>query len=1325
MLERFDYNLLSRDALLHEFFEMSVDRFPQKTAILFDERSTSYLTLEKAANKIASYIREIGIKPGANIVLMVEKCEFLYEAMLGILKAGCAYVPIDPSAPHSRVSYIAKDCEAPLIITSQSILDVLSPELKFQPSLLLIRETAEQKLQSMSETRVSAEALGIKREYLFNTAYIIYTSGTTGRPKGCIVDHKNVSNFIAGVMGIYGISSDEVVLQSTSISFDASVEEIWDAFACGGTLIPATKELMQAGPNFSKMAEALGITTIACTPTFISMAEGDISSLRLLVLGGEACPEGLVEKWARPGLTVFNAYGPTEATVSCIVGELLPGKRVVLGKPIPGYDIYILDDKLNPVTEGEKGEICVGGAGVVRGYLHMDEEDSKRFIMTPKLTGKPICIYRTGDIGAYTKSGDIAFFGRSDGQVKLRGFRIELDEIETVIMSDPSVLSAVCTLQNNPKQLVSFVILRNGRELDRTALLGSMKAKLPPYMIPVFLDVLDTLPTSISGKVDRKALPMASTPLTGRSVDYVEPRNTAEQLVFDVWKAAFGMENISVTDNFFLDLGGDSLFAAIVTSTLRNVEGYETISVGDIYRFTTIEQLAKEKYEPETASEANNRKEWTTPPNWKRSLCGVAQAIAFVPIIAMYCWHCLSPFALFSLFAEIYKINIWISAGAALSAYALSIPLMILFVVSLKWIFLGRIKNESYPLYGVKYFCYWFIRQLVNALPLWAFGNSPVIVLLYRLMGAAVGKNVMISKAEMLPFDLITIEDGVSIGVESSINSFIVEAGRFSVSPVTLKQNSHIGALCVVCGDNVVGEGAQLSAQSTLKSGVDIPAYELWSGAPASFIKAVEPQKLDRESLLGGRNTILMFVLALALPAVWESFFMPGVFILDIVTGFEGSLGIWILCCPLLVLLFMLGLTLFGGLYGRILFALEKSNVHRMDGWFYLAFWFYQKIFDYMVVECVATFGTMYSRLWLKLWGIDIKKFTELSYGIGLIPKYIHIGECCFLADDYIVSGYLTENGSICFGHTTIGNRSFIGNSAVVDANTTIPANCLIGVKSLCPKSGDMADGTSWFGSPALYIPARGKDLSFGDELTYFPSKKAKATRGIFDFFKAIFPFTYQYMITVTMLNLLFSLELITGYVNPAFVVLFCIGIYTAFCVLSFLFVLVAKWILIGRFKEGRTPLWSVKTCISDVFTGVYEGLVVSFYLKALCGTPFINGVYRLFGAKIGKGCFIDTTFVTEFDLINLDDYVEVNEGVNLQTHLFEDRVMKCGKVNINHHTTVASNTSVLYDTHIGENVLIGDNSLIMKGESLPANTCWLGIPAKKDADKKTEIFAR
>src|ERR1051325_11223422 len=494
----------SRTQVLHEIFERQADAHPTAAAVIFDGKETSYRGVERHANRIARRLRRSALARGSLVAVMLPRSPDAYASILGILKAGAAYVPIDTECPADRVAYLVDDCRASALVTHADLAARL-PML----GVRMIRVDADgDDLLVESPERLPPEQTGVGRRDL---CYVIYTSGTTGQPKGVMVEHRSACHLVETEREIYGVRADDRVFQGASLSFDLSVEEIWLAFRAGATLVPATNEMVRSGPDLSRFLRESGVTVLSSVPTLLAMLTDDVPALRLLITGGEACPERLVRHWARPGLRMLNTYGPTETTVIATVADMQPGRPVTIGRAIPGYRIHLLDDDLKPVAPGETGPICIGGGGVARGYLRRPELTREKFVPDPfaPVGEKDPRLYLSGDLGRLDGEGNIEFMGRADSQVKLRGFRIELAEIESVLMQADGVRAAACAVREDAsglQRLVAWVVPVNGK-IEEARLRPYLREKLPAYMVPRLIEPVPELPLLPSGKLDRDALP--------------------------------------------------------------------------------------------------------------------------------------------------------------------------------------------------------------------------------------------------------------------------------------------------------------------------------------------------------------------------------------------------------------------------------------------------------------------------------------------------------------------------------------------------------------------------------------------------------------------------------------------------------------------------------------------------------------------------------------------------------------------------------------------------------------------------------------------------
>src|SRR5574344_1865034 len=463
---------------LENFFENSAHLYPQNIAIEEGNKRYKYAEAEQTANRLANYLRGLSIGPDDKVAILLPRRAEVTIVMLGVLKAGAAYIPLDPEIPADRVNFIMEDAQAKLLITSDEIIDKIGQQFATFPIYNIDKAFAE--LKDYPDTKPEVEGRSPE-----NLCYMIYTSGTTGKPKGVLLMHKNAVTYVHGAQKIYPIDHTDRALQGFSVSFDASVEEIWVPLSVGATLVIGTFDIMRSGDQFSSILSKLNISFLSCAPTLLSMVKDDIPSLKILIFGGEVCSRDIANRWGKPGRKVYNTYGPTEATVIATYSVLQPAQEVTIGKALDGYDVLLVDEELNPIEEIDKeGEILIGGESIARGYLNREDLTAKKFIETDRYCGHAKRYYRTGDLAKYNQEKEFVFIGRADAQVKVRGFRVELAEIEGLLMQNDAVQAAAVKLDEATQQLAAFVVLSKNKELNREAIATELRKLLPYYMIP-------------------------------------------------------------------------------------------------------------------------------------------------------------------------------------------------------------------------------------------------------------------------------------------------------------------------------------------------------------------------------------------------------------------------------------------------------------------------------------------------------------------------------------------------------------------------------------------------------------------------------------------------------------------------------------------------------------------------------------------------------------------------------------------------------------------------------------------------------------------------
>ncbi|MGW7357566.1 amino acid adenylation domain-containing protein [Streptomyces sp. NPDC054802] len=563
-------------ATVLELLAAQVGASPEAVALIADDVSYTYAQLDARAARLAAVLRDRGVRRGASVAVALGRCADTVVALLAAMKAGAAYVPVDPAYPADRIAYILEDACPALVVTTgmlQAALPAGGPE-----RLLL------------DEAELPAEGYAVSGLVPLDAAYVIYTSGSTGRPKGVVVSHSGVASMAAAHRAWFGGGAGHRVLQFSSPSFDASMWEILTTLLTGSTLVVSSAERLSAGESLAALLAERRVTHATLPPVVLAaMGEARLPAGMTLVTAGEACSAELVERWA-PGRKMVNAYGPTESTVCASMSTpLRPGSGTpTIGRPITNTRVYVLDARLRPVPAGVPGELYLTGSGLARGYLGRPGLTAERFVADPH-GPSGARMYRTGDVVRWTRDGELEYLGRADDQVKIRGFRIELGEIEARLLGHEDVAqAAVIVREDQPgaRRLVAYVVTATGWPLDTSALRAHAAASLPDYMVPSAFVALDALPFTVNGKLDRKALPA---PEHDPSAGSRGPRSAQEEVLCGLFAEVLNVGRVGIDDSFF-ELGGDSITSIQLVSRIRSVLGVKLSNRG-IFETPTVAQL--------------------------------------------------------------------------------------------------------------------------------------------------------------------------------------------------------------------------------------------------------------------------------------------------------------------------------------------------------------------------------------------------------------------------------------------------------------------------------------------------------------------------------------------------------------------------------------------------------------------------------------------------------------------------------------------------------------------------------------------------------------
>src|SRR5829696_8993657 len=596
-----------RDRCVHELFEEQVERTPDAVAVVFEEQRLTYRELNRRANQLAHHLRRSGVGPETLVGICVERSLEMVVGLLGILKAGGTYVPLDPAYPEERLSFMLEHAKAPVVLTQERLVEGLPDKhrtkvVRLDADSPIIARKAEENVAS----RATAD----------NLAYVIYTSGSTGKPKGVMIEHCALSSYVAAAIAAYEMTASDRVLQFASLSFDASVEEIFPTLTCGGALVLRSERMFDSMQRFVRECKERAISVLDLPTAFwhelvlAFESEGLVlpPSVRLVIIGGEKALAERVAQWhAHTAQTarlarLINTYGPTEATVVATLCELRPGashdpmpqSEVPIGRPLGNTLIYILDGSLNPLPIGVPGELHVGGSRLARGYINHPELTSERFIPDPFSDAPDARLYKTGDIARWRSDGNIEFLGRVDDQVKIRGFRVELGEIEVILGQHPAMRGTAVLARmdaSGHERLVAYAVPHRRPAPTARELGGYLKERLPEYMVPSAFVTLDNLPLTPNGKVNRKALPTPDPSGLQAENAYAEPRTPVEEQLVGIWEEVLGLERVGIHDDFF-ELGGHSLLATRVVSQVRGALGVE-LPLRYLFETPTAAGLAK------------------------------------------------------------------------------------------------------------------------------------------------------------------------------------------------------------------------------------------------------------------------------------------------------------------------------------------------------------------------------------------------------------------------------------------------------------------------------------------------------------------------------------------------------------------------------------------------------------------------------------------------------------------------------------------------------------------------------------------------------------
>ena len=1310
----------SAPLLLHDFFERSAERWPERIAIDIPPGNgrpgrclVTYAELARRADALALLVSPFVERECVVAILLPRHTPLLYAAQLAVLKAGAAYTCIDPAFPDGRIAEILEDSAAVALMTdtpgakrartagydAARVLDVGASSLPASASIEPPRWLAPESL-----------------------AYTIYTSGTTGRPKAVMIEHRSIANLVAADLADFQLSPEARVSQNSSASYDSSVEEIWFAFAAGATLVVADHETVRLGPDLVGWLRRERITVFCPPPTLLRAMdcdnpEIDLPDLAFVYSGGEALPQDLSDRWAK-GRLLENGYGPTECTVTALHATMRAGEPVHVGRPVTGLCAMVLNEALEEVPEGQWGELCVGGIGVARGYWNSPELTAEKFVTHPRW-GR---IYRTGDLAHRGPDGNFHCHGRIDSQVKIRGHRVELGEIEARLAACPGIRAAACTIRQEGERqaLVAFLVPEEQHAAPQfDALKSLLQETFPSHMIPSRFGLLAALPVTVGGKLNRAALPPLNGTGSGTHATAAKPSGGVEAELAGAFQDVLGLaEPVSIHQDFFSELGGDSLRAAQLVSRLRRSAPGSPIAVRDVYEARTVAALAErirtgseqvERAKPRVATSGGH-------PFWATVVQTTWLALGFSLLAAAG-------------YGVVFELTPWLAGALGLVPLILLGP--VLFLVGLtihfmlavcaaalvKRCLVGRYRPLRAPVWGSFYVRNWMVQQVVRTIPWRLIAGTIFEHAALRALGARIGRRVHIHRGVNLQrggWDLLEIGDDVTIAQDASLGLVELDDSQIVVGPVILRDGATVDIRAGLAPGTLLESNAWLTALSWLASGSTIPAGERWDGVPARPAgRAPEQPPLPHGGLIlpPVLHGVLMVLARHALAAL--PLLVPALFAVSAILVFgvrASSFMDWlteptVAATPFLaaILLASLSVPLSLALEAGVMRALGAVPEGVISRWSvaYIRVWVKTAILQ---ASCDWLSGTLFWPVWLRWAGMKIGRGCEISTITDVIPELIEIGEESFFADGIYLGGPRIHRGTVTLAATRLSRHTFLGNHAVVPAGQQLPEDVLLGV---CTVANDaVRPGTSWFGHPPFELPNR-EVVECDRSLTYEPSAIRYWNRVFWELLRFTLP-AAPMLVTLCWFQVVAAAGSVTS--GPALVFgavpLITFGAASALCLL----VLALKWVLLGRVRPGQHPLWSC-WCSRWDFLYVAWALYTRRSLSTLEGTLALSWYLRAMGARLGKRVVLGSGFaqVVDPDMLTIEDGATVH--CVLQAHTFEDRVLKIGRIHIGQGATLGSESVPLYGADIGAGTNVAPHSVIMKHEHLLPGLRYEGAP--------------
>lgn len=1244
---------------LVDIFDASVRSYPDEPALDDGTTSLTYRELAAEVEQLRRRLGSAGVGLGDRVGVRVPSgTNQLYTAILAVLAAGAAYVPVDAEDPDERAELVFGEADVRAVVGAGH---EITPHGDPVPG----------------ESPAARPGVG-------HDAWIIFTSGSTGKPKGVAVSHRSAAAFVDAEAALFlteePIGPGDRVMAGLSVAFDASCEEMWLAWRYGACLVPVPRSQVRSGADLGPWLVEQEITVVSTVPTLAALWEPEtLNDVRLLIFGGEACPLELTQRLVTEGREVWNTYGPTEATVVACASLMSGQEPIRIGLPLAGWELAVVDEAGEPVPMGGSGQLVIGGVGLAR-YLDA-EKDAEKYAPLESLGWERA--YRSGDLVKAEPEG-LVFLGRADEQIKLGGRRIELGEVDAALQGLPGVAgaaAAVRTARSGNQLLVGYVVTQDG--WDHATAVEQLRAELPAALVPLLAPV-EELPTRTSGKVDRNALPW---PLKD-----LETGGPAEQLygteawLAEQWTEVLGIPVTSASDDFFA-IGGGSLSAAQLTTRLRT--RYPSAAVLDIYQQPVLRKLARRL--EKSAQDEEARRTITPVPRRAQAV----QLLLLVPLFTLLGLRWTVALAALGNLLPAYPwlptAPWWLLAVAAVALF--SPPGRLALAAGGARLLLRGVRPGRYARGGGVHLRLWTAERLAEFSGATSLTGS-WLERYARALGAKVGPDVDLHSLPPVT-GMLKLGRGAAVESEVDLSGYWLDGDRLEIGTVKVGAHAVVGTRSVLFPGARVGKRAEVAPGSAVTG--QIPTGQRWAGAPAVKLGKAKrnwpkerPRRGTRWSMTYGLTglalTALPVLAGLAALLVARVFVTPGSVLTGAALAVVPATLTYGLAYAVLLLIAVRLLSL----------GLREGThpTHSRIGW---QAWTVTQLMDRSRETLFPLYAGLVTPVWLRLLGMRIGRGAEVSTVLAL-PSLTTVGEGAFLADDTLTAPYELGGGWMRIGRAEIGRRAFLGNSGMTAPGRSVPDGGLVGVLSATPKKAKK--GTSYLGLPPVKLPRAAAD---GDQSrTYEPPARLLWARGLVELCRIVPVFCSAGLAVLTIAALCALgawAPLLSG---P---VLLAAGGGAA------LVSIVAKWALVGRHRSGEHPLWSSFVWRNELADTFVEVLAVPWLAGAVPGTPVMTAWLRGLGARIGRGVWVESYWLPETDLVTLQDGATVNRGCVLQTHLFHDRILRTDTVVLREGATMGPGGIVLPGSTIGARTTLGPASLVMAAESVPDDTRWLGNP--------------